>query len=189
MYQLQQQKKIDGYFRAWHAVAPVFTQFSNALMLQHPFAFMRYYVLPNSKEFFMPQMECFSSYNENKNTVDSVVVKWFNYKSDQVTSVNNTIQAGMLGPMRWLWFLSNIIFCGGLLVVLIQAKRYKPAPELLRTLLLAGAFWGVHFCFSIYASSIVLRYQYFPMVLCVTFSLILINIFTTQYRNKPASTM
>ncbi|AEV99861.1 hypothetical protein A4D02_25750 [Niastella koreensis] len=189
MYQLEQQKKINGYFRSWHAVAPVFTQYSNTLMLQHPFAFMRYYMGPNTKVFFLPPMECFLSYNEKKNTVDPVAVKWFNYKSDQVTCVNNTFQAGMLAPMRWLCLLSNIFFCGGLLVVLIRAKRYKPSPELLRTLLLAGAFWVVHFCFSIFASSIVLRYQYFPMLICVTFSLILINIFTTHYRNKPASTM
>jgi len=189
MHQLQQQKKINGYFRSWHAVAPVFTQYSNTLMLQHPFAFTRYYILPNSRTFFLPSLECFSSYNEQKNTVDSVAVKWFQYKSDQVTCVNKTAQATLLAPMPWLWLLSNIVFCGGLLFVFVRAKRYKLSTDLLRTLLLAGAFWGVHFCFSIYASSIVFRYQYFPMIVCVTFSLILINIFTTHYRNKPASTM
>jgi len=189
MYQVQQQKKINGYFRSWHAVAPVFTQFSNTLMRQHPFPFFRYYILPNSKTFFLPPMECFLSYNEKKNTVDSVAVKWFQYTSDQVTCVNYTFQAGILAPMPWLWLFSNIVFCIGLLLVLIRAKRYKLSPALLRTLLLAGAFWGVHLCFSIYASPVVFRYQYFPMIVCITFSLLLINIFTTHDRNKPASIM
>jgi len=187
MYQLQQQKKIDGYFRSWHAVAPVFTQYTNTLMRQHPFSYMRYYILPNTGTFFLPSLECFFSYNEQKNTVDSVAMKWFQYKSDRVTCVNKTVQAGILAPMPWLWLLSTIVFCSGLLLVLIRAKRYKLSPVLLRTLLLAGIFWGVHFCFSIYASSIVFRYQYFPMIVCVTFSLILINLFTTHYYNKPAS--
>jgi hypothetical protein len=188
MHQLQQQKKINGYFRAWHAVAPVFTQYSNTLMLQHPVPFIRYYILPNSKTFFLPSLECFFSYNENKNTVDSVAMKWFKYKSDRVTCINKTVQATILAPMPWLWLLSNIVFCSGLLLVLIRAKRYKLSPALLRTLLLAGVFWGVNFCFSIYASSIVLRYQYFPMVATFTFSLLPINILTTHYRNKPVST-
>ncbi len=189
MYQVQEQKKIDGYFRSWHAVAPVFTQYSNSLMLHHPLAYMRYFILPNSRTFFLPSLECFLSYNEKKNTVDSVAMKWFQYKSDRVTCVNKTVQATLLAPIPWLWLLSNIVFCSGLLLVVIRAKRYKLSPQLLRTLILAGTFWGVHLCFSIYASTIVFRYQYFPMIVCVTFSLILINILTTHYRHKPASTM
>jgi hypothetical protein len=188
MHALQKQKKIDGYFRGWHAVAPVFTQYSNTLMLQHPGAYVRYYIWPNSKAFFLPPLECFLSYNERKNTVDSIAVKWFRYKSDRVTCINKTIQATILSPMPGLWLLSNIIFCSALLFVLIRAKRYQLSPALLRTLLVAGALWGTHFCFSIYASSIVFRYQYFPMVICITFSLLLINIITIQYRNKPVST-
>jgi hypothetical protein len=188
MYQLQQQKKIDGYFRSWNAVAPVFTQYSNTLMLQHPFAFMRYYILPNSKTFFLPPMECLVCYNEMNDMVDSVAIKWFHYKSNQVTCVNKTIQASLLAPMPLLWLLSIITFCSGLLLVLIRAKQYNLSPSLLRTLLVAGAFGGVHFCFSIYASSIVFRYQYFPLIICVTFSLILTDIITTHYRNKPVTT-
>ncbi|OQP38822.1 hypothetical protein A4H97_19095 [Niastella yeongjuensis] len=189
MHALQKQKKINGYFRAWHAVAPVFMQYSNTLLLQHPVAYMRYYMLPNAKTFFLPPLECLLSYNEQKNTVDSVAMKWFRYKSNRVTSINKTIQASILSPMPGLWLLSNIIFCGALVFVLARAKRYRLSPVLIRTLLIAGAFWGTHFCFSIYAASIVFRFQYFPMIVTVTFSLILINILTTHDRNKPVSTM
>jgi hypothetical protein len=187
MYALQKQKKIKGYFRAWHAVAPVFSQYSNSLVLHHPVAFMRFYIWPNSKVFFLPPLECFRSYNEQKNTVDSVAMNWFRYNSDRVTSINKTVQATILSPMPWLWLLSNIIFCSGLILVLSRIKRYKLSPALVRTLLVAAAFWGVHFCFSIYASPIVFRYHYFPMMLLFAFSLMLINILTTHYRNKPAS--
>ncbi|MBO9204100.1 MULTISPECIES: beta/alpha barrel domain-containing protein [Niastella] len=187
MHAVQKQKKINGYFNSWHAVAPVFSQYSNSLMLQHPFAFTRYYLWPNAKVFFLPPLECFLSYNEQKNTVDSVAMKWFHYKTDKVTCVNKTIQASILSPMPWLWLLSNIVFCSALVLVLVRAKRYHLSRVLLGTLLLAGTFWGVHFCFSIYATPIVFRYQYFPMTITITFSLLLINILTTHYRNKPGS--
>jgi hypothetical protein len=189
MYEVQQQRKIIGYFNAWHAVAPVFSSFSNSLVRQHPVAFMRYFMWPNAKEYCLPPMESFLAYNAQKNTVDATAVKWFGYKNDQVTCLNKTIQGRLLKPIPWLFLLANIIFCITMIILIARANRYVLSTALLRTLLLAGCFWIVNFCFSIYASPIVFRYQYFPMIVFITFAMLLINILTTHYRNKPASTM
>ncbi|OQP66363.1 hypothetical protein A3860_12745 [Niastella vici] len=172
---VQASKKISNYFCAWHAVAPVFSQYSNSLSLQHPAVFAHYYLWPNIKWYCLPPLESFIIYNVGNDTVDSVAIKWFRYKGERVTCINKTIQATILQPQPYWFLLVNIICCGALAVVLVKAKRYALPPALLRTLLLAGGFWIVNFCFSIYAAPIVFRFELFPAIVFTAFSLLLID--------------
>ncbi|THU39700.1 hypothetical protein FAM09_14485 [Niastella caeni] len=179
-HSFQIQKKINGYFNAWHAVAPIYSQYSNRLIRQHPVAFAQYYLWPNVKWYGLPKLESLCIYNTGINTVDSTAIKWFKYKSDQVRSVNKTIQGTILQPMPYWFLLVNIAFCTLLVMVIARVKRYSLPFGLFRTLLLAGGFWIINFCFSIYAAPIVLRFQFFPMIVYSTFSLVLINILFTR---------
>jgi hypothetical protein len=180
MHTIEEQKDLD-YFSAWHAAAPVFAQFSNHLVIKHPAAFARYFLWPNTKEYCLPPLESLLSYNEERDLVDSSAIKWFRYKSDRVGCLNKTIQGTLLQPIPYWFLLVNIVFCGTLLTVLVRAKRFALSPALLRTLLLAGGFWLINFCFSIYAAPVVFRFQLFPMIIYTTFSLLLIN----QLLKKP----
>lgn len=188
MYAVQQQKKTAGYFNAWHAVAPVFSRFSTSLVLKHPVAFMHYFMWPNTKEYCLPPLESFLAYNGQQDTVDATAVNWFRYKNSRVTCINKTIQGTLLQPMPWLFLLVNIIFCIAMILLIARANYYRLSGTLRATLLLAGGFWFINCCFSIYASPIVFRYQYFPMIIFITFSMLMINALTTRYYNKPAST-
>jgi hypothetical protein len=184
MHAIQKQKKITGYFDGWHAVAPVFSQYSNQLVRQHPLAFARYFVWPNAKNYCLPPHEVLL-YNEGNNTVDSSAIKWFRYKSEQVTCVNKAMTPFMLKPVSYVFLFVNIIFCVLLAIVIARAKYYSLSPRLLRTLLLAGGFWLVNFCFSVYAAPMVMRFQYFPMIICSAFSLVLINVIRNhRYHNS-----
>jgi len=175
MHLLQKQRNIDDYFSGWHAVAPVFSQYSNHLEMKHPGAFARYFLWPNTKEYCLPPLESLVSYNEERDIVDSTAIKWFKYKSNRVGCFNKTIQGTLLLPVPYWFLLVNIIFCGALAVVLVKAKRYALPPALLRTLLLAGGFWIVNFCFSIYAAPVVFRFELFPAIVYTAFSLLLID--------------
>jgi hypothetical protein len=176
MHLIQKQKKIDNYFNGWHAVAPAFLQYSNRLVKQHPVAFAHYFMWPNVKNYCFPSMESLLCYNYMLDTVDATAVRWFHYKSSQVTCINKTIQTTILRPLPYWFLLVNIVFCISLTLVIIRAKRYSLPPALLLSLLLTGGFWIVNFCFSLYASAIVFRFQLFPMILYSVFSLLLINI-------------
>jgi hypothetical protein len=187
MYAVQKQKKIKDYFDSWHAVAPVFLQYSNRLVRQHPVAFAHYFLWPNAKYYFNPMLESLLSYNAEHDTVDSTAIKWFRYKSEQVTCIHKTIQGTILQPIPYLFLLVNIIFCLGLALVIARAKRYSLSPGLVCTLLLTGGFWLTNFCFSIYASPVLVRYQLFPMFIFSTFSLVLINIVLTHRYHKSLS--
>ena len=175
MHSIQKQKNIPDYFSGWHAVAPVLSQYGNRLVRQHPVAFARYFLWPNAKCYGLPQLESLKSYNENHNTVDSTAIRWFRYKSEQVTCINKTAQGFILQPVPYLFLLANIILCITLAIVIVRAKHYALSQSLLRTLLLGGSYWIINFCFSIYATPIILRYQYFPMIVIITFASININ--------------
>ncbi|MCS3798683.1 hypothetical protein [Niastella sp. OAS944] len=185
MRAVEEKKKIKSYFDAWHAVAPVFLQYGNQLILQHPIAYARYFMWPNTKEYCVPPLESLLSYNEMRTTVDSTAIKWFRYKSEKMSSINPTIQGKILSPVPWLFFLVNIFFCGSLAFILIRRRQYALSPDLLRTLLLAGVFFIITFCFSTYAAPITLRYQLLPMVIYSAFLIVMINVIISR-RYQPS---
>jgi len=172
---LQDHEKIIPYFRSWYAAAPVFSNYSNQLVLQHPAAFAHYFLWPNTKWYCLPPLESFVIYNVGNDKVDSIAINWFKYKSNRVGCFNKTIQGTLLKPLPYWFLLVNIIFCGALAIVLAKAKHYALPPALFRTLLLAGSFWLVNFCFSIYAAPVVLRFELFPMIVFTEFALLQID--------------
>lgn len=188
MYAVQRQNKITGYFNAWHAVAPVFSRFSTSLMLKHPVAFMHYFIWPNTKEYCLPPLESFLAYNGQQDTVDATAVSWFRYKNSRVACISKTIQGTLLQPIPWLFLLANITFCIAMILLFARANYYRLYGSVRATLLLAAGFWFLNGCFSTYASPVVIRYQYFPMIIFITFSMLMISTLTTRYRNRPAST-
>lgn len=169
MHVVEKQKKINSYFNAWHAVAPVFLQYSSQLVRQHPVAYAHYFMWPNTTAYCLPPLESLLSYNEMRTTVDSTAIKWFGYKSERVKALNPSVQGKILSPVPWLFLFVNILFCSSLAVILIRRNHYDLSPGLLRTLVLAGAFWIVNFCFSVYAAPIVFRFQLFPMIIYSAF--------------------
>jgi hypothetical protein len=185
MRSVEKQKKLNGYFNTWHAVAPVFLQYSNQLIRQHPVAYARYFMWPNAKEYCLPPLESLLYYNEMRTTVDSAAIKWFGYKSKKVTALNPAIQAKLLSPVPWLYLFVNIAF--GLLLpfLLIKRKHYALSPGLIRTLLLIGVFWITTFCFYVYAAPILVRYLFFPMIIYSAFLLVMINIIVNR-RYQPS---
>lgn len=185
MQAVEEKKKIKSYFDAWHAVAPVFLQYSNQLIRQHPIAYARYFLWPNAKEYCVPPLESLLSYNEMRTTVDSPAIKWFRYKSEKVSSINPTIQGKILSPVPWLFFLVNIFFCGSVVLILIRRRQYALSPGLLRTLSLASAFFIITFCFSTYAAPIIFRYQLLPMIIYSAFLIITINVIISR-RYQPS---
>lgn len=176
MRAVEKQEKIKNYFDAWHAVAPVFLQYSNQLIRKHPVAYVRYFMWPNAKEYCLPPLESLLSYNEMRTTVDSTAIKWFHYKSEKVAALNPTIQARILSPIPWLFLFVNIALGLLLPLVIIKRKHYALPPGLIRTLLLVGVFWVTSFCFFVYAAPTLIRYLFFPMIIYSAFLLTIISI-------------
>ena len=138
-------------------------------------AFVRYFIWPNAKTYFSPPLESLLSYNAGSDEIDETAMKWFRYKSTEVTSVRPALQGSLLKPVIYFFCWLNFIFWAVSLLFLFRLRKYPPAAPLTRTLLLIVAFWIINFGFSIYASSIVFRYELFPMIVFTCFVCLLLD--------------
>jgi hypothetical protein len=64
------------------------------------------------------------------------------------------------------------LFTGSLLWGYIKTRISKEGLPFNRTILLALTFSLVNFCFSVLTSMNVLRYQFFPLIICLAFALL-----------------
>lgn len=174
-YMARHYKETDGLTSvvAWGKVAPVFGQYGLYLIKQHPLAFARYYLLLNTKNYFLPPLEKLEIYNLGEDQMWPIAGFWFGYPDLKVTSISKTLQGNVLLLYSGLFMLLNIYF-GWCLFLFIRQKGFKMAEQRFSyTVVLIGGFALLNLCFSVFANIIVIRYQVFPMVICLTFSLLL----------------
>jgi hypothetical protein len=166
-YYKQHFKPADRYNVAadWGKASIVFEEYGSYLIRHYPLAFARYYMLTNAKNYCLPPLEKLEVYNLGRDSVDPIAQYWFDYKSKKVTAVSATIQGKILFPFTPLFLVMNILF-----IICIIAK--KPNNKIL---ILITAFLAINFAFSVFATINVLRYQFFPMIVCFTFTLLLIE--------------
>lgn len=167
-YYKQHFKPADRYnvIAEWGKASIVFEEYGSYLIRHNPWAFTRYYLLTNAKNYCLPPLEKLEVYNLGKENVDPIAQYWFNYKSRKVTAFSATIQHKILFPFTPLFFVMNILF-----VICMIARKFNTD----KTLILITAFLVINFSFSVFATINVLRYQFFPMILCFTFTLLLIE--------------
>jgi len=160
-------------FKIWAPMAPLQGAYGVYLIRRHPGAYARYYLLPNTINYFIPPVEDLGIYNMRKDSVKKVEQIWFDYKSQKVKSYSKNIK--ILYPLPVLAFIIQIIFWGAIVSFLLL-KAHRRAGEFFNaSLLLITGLWIINFGFSILASPIMHRYQLFPLVLFFSFSVLLIE--------------
>ncbi|GAA0557910.1 hypothetical protein [Chitinophaga japonensis] len=162
------------HFRAWGAVSPVYKAYGTHLIKQHPFAFARYYLWPNTKNYFLPYLEKFGFYNIGMRRMFGAAVVWFQLDSDEVRLLPSIYFQGYVFALYPLFFMvMNVYFAGCFLFFCLGGKWRNNSRLFNAAVLLTAAFLFLNFCFSVFATPVVLRYQVVPMVLLVGFSLLL----------------
>ena len=158
---------------AWGKVAPVFGQYGLYLIKRHPLAFARYYLLVNTKNYFLPPLEKLEIYNLGQDEIAPIAAFWFGFPNLKVTSVSKILQGNVLLLYPGLFMILNIYF-GWNLYMFIRRKGFKMAERhFFYTVALISLFVLLNAGFSIFANIIVIRYQVFPMIVCLSFSLLL----------------
>ena len=160
-------------FRIWAPIAPLQGAYGAYLIRQHPGAYARYYLLPNTINYFIPPLEDLGIYNMRKDSVKKVEQIWFDYKRQQVRSYSKDVSILYLMPV--LAFIIQIIFFGTMVSFLLLKGHRKADKFFNVTLLLVMVVWIINFGFSVLASPIMLRYQLFPLVVFFSFSVLLIE--------------
>jgi len=159
----------------WGKSSVIFSEFGTRLLTQHPAEFARYFMLPNAKNYFLPPLEKLEIYNLGLDNVPVVVQEWFDYKTNDVWSFSKKLQANILFILPAIFLVMNVFFAGSLAWFLVKKIYRRTARVFNHTLLLCTAFLLANFGFTVFATINVFRYQFFPMILCLTSLLLMME--------------
>jgi len=162
-----------GSVEQWGKVAPVFAQYGLFLIKRHPLAFARYYLLVNTKNYFLPPLEKLEIYNLGTNEIWPIAAYWFDLHSLKVTCVSKTLQGTLLFIYTVVFAILNLYFVVALSLFIKKSIWKTCAKELNYTILVVVGFLLLNFLFSVFANIIVIRYQVFPMILLLAFMMLL----------------
>lgn len=173
-----------GNVIAWGKVAPIFGQYGLYLIKRHPLAFLRYYLLVNTKNYFLPPLEKLDIYNLGMDEMWPIAGFWFGYPTLQVKSISKTLQGNLLLLYPGLFMIFNLYFMWSF-YQFIRRKGYKFADRYISlSIFLISSFLLLNFGFSVFANIIVIRYQVFPMIVCLAFAMLLTDYLELQAAKK-----
>jgi hypothetical protein len=136
--------------------------------------YLRYFAAPNSLNYFFPPVEFLGKYNGYKTTVLESAVKWFGYKNDEVRT---RMKSGTVWILQYYPFLVSItnfmLFLMFLAYLLL--KGWQNNRTFNKIIFLAGFMWLANAAFTILSAPVALRFQAFPILISVTFSVLLID--------------
>ncbi len=151
----------------WGKGSADFDEYGSWILKKNPVAYARYFMLMNSRNYFLPPLEKLEVYNLGRNVVAPVAAKWFHYPDNNIKSSSLSAQGYILMAYPFFCLVIHVAMFGLLLWFVITRKYRQMSKEFNRTLLILTLFQAANFAFSITATIIVMRYQVFPMVVCV----------------------
>jgi|GEM_PF-289085 len=159
----------------WGKASIVYSDFGKTVIEHHPIEYLRYFVLVNTKNYFIPPLEKLEVYNLGEDEVNYQAQDWFDYKTSAVQSVSKDVQGKILFIFPYIFLFVNVLSLGSIIWYLISKTRTRIPRHLRRTVLLVSMFTFCNFLFCITATIIVLRYEFFPMLILLSFSLVFVD--------------
>jgi hypothetical protein len=167
----------DIPFKSMSAMAPLYHDYGIYLIKKYPTEYIRYYVWPNVKQYILPPLENLSRYNEGMDTIEPIAIKWFLYKTNEVKPRFNNTEIHVFDYYHVIVALIILSFVSGFAGYFLISGNKLTEPKFQYALWITGLYCCCNFIFSILASPVMLRYQLFNMILCFTFSILLIDLF------------
>jgi hypothetical protein len=174
---MQNQFKKDstvGALKKWATMAPLYSEYGKFLVRQYPEEFFNHYLFPNLVRYYVPPVEFLEQYNTGVDSVQLIAKAWFGYKTNKVSSYFKSFSVQSLNWLPIMVGMMHVVFVLSFLSF-IWFKSYQQYPVLFKGLLIAACLWVVNFGFSIFASPIALRFQLFPILVCLSFDFLLIE--------------
>ena len=186
-YMLRYVKSEDGNwgFREWGKVSPLYNAYGSYLIKKYPFQFARYYLLLNTKNYFIPHLEKFNLYNIGENEVWPEAATWFQYKTTAIAVVSKELQGSIFFIYPTLFLLLNFFFLYAFISLVLARSKFKYDQFRYKAVILTAVLLLTNFGFSVLATPVVLRYEVFPMILLFTFSLLIMQLLNnTKHSNN-----
>ncbi|RAJ81936.1 hypothetical protein CLV59_104161 [Chitinophaga dinghuensis] len=173
-------------FKSWGTVSPVYNAYGKYLIKKYPFSFMRYYMWLNTKTYFSPHLEKFTNYNLGMKEMWASPQKWFQLESPAVYKVPPTYVFDLIGNLyKWLFAALNFYFAVSVIFLFTGRKKTSGSYVSFAGVWLAIFFVIINFGFSVFATPVVLRYQFIPMIIMVLFCLHINELSPSE--DKPAA--
>lgn len=157
----------------WGDASVHFGEFGSTLIKAHPIQYARYFVLLNTRKYLFPSLEKLEIYNTGSHDVESIAQYWFDYKITDVAVISGTIQGKVLFLYPYFFMFLNVCMVGMLTRFFIGRGFRQAGQANLRSMLVFISFLALNFLFCISTTIIVLRYQFFPMIACLSGLLLL----------------
>jgi len=166
-------------------MGPDWNAYGKQLILDHPLAYARYYLLPNTGVYLWPSLEQFRGYaNRGRYKVSASAAAWFQMPGDRVYTLWPKGSVYLVGWYRPLFLLINIgLLLTGLLFLWKRRFRQLPVTEQ-RVLLIAALSFAGNACLLIIAGPVMLRYQVYALTLGTVFSILTIPYLIRLICNK-----
>jgi hypothetical protein len=170
----------EPHLRKMAAVSPLYNNYGKFLISQYPMSYIKYYLLPNMLQYANPPAENMTIYNDGADTIWPVAQAWFGYKNVRPRSSTRELVIFDYYPAFMVFII--LLFTGVWIGYLAIGGRQYTVPQFRNAFRITTYYWIVHFGFSVLASPVVLRYQLFNMILGVTFSVCLIDLYVKRTR-------
>lgn len=168
---------------AWGKSSVIFTEYGNSLIKRNLRAYIWEYMLPNARNYFLPPLEKLEIYNLGLSRVDPIAKFWFHYESERVSSISKTLQGTILSVFPALFLGLNTYLLATFLAIWLFEKYRFLSTDMVKSALIVVSFWILNFLFCVSATIIVFRYEFLPMIICLTFSLL-----STEWFDKKTYT-
>jgi hypothetical protein len=174
----------DASIRSWALSGITFSEYGKYIMRTYPLAYYRYHILPNVKFYFIPPLQDLEIYNTGSDSVSDAMHQWFEYPSRRIRVVSKTLQGSILAIFPFIFLALNIAFLAIYLLYIVRRRKHLIAPnstEFNSSCMVVASFLLLNALFSIIANRACLRYEFFPMMLFLIFSALLLEKNNTAY--------
>lgn len=169
--------------KKWASVAPLYSEYGSLLIKKYPFEFLKRYLWPNFIKYYAPPEEFLAAYGFNMDKLDPVAKAWFGYKKDKLYSrFKDDTSVRTLSYYPIVCGMMNAVFLViGISFIIVDGKKLN--RSLFRLWVLFFIIWLFNLLFSVFASPIALRFQIFPLLICVTGNFMLLDFIILQTKN------
>ncbi|HET6253300.1 MAG TPA: hypothetical protein VFE32_04475 [Puia sp.] len=159
----------------WGKASVLFGTFGKSLIRNFPTAYAQYFLWPNVKNYFLPELQELAVYNIGEDDVSSLAQDWFDYQIPNVNAASNTIQGQVLFIFPYIFLFSNAFFALCIIWWFMKRKEVKPNRELFQAIILTACFVTANFWAEVCSEIIVMRHQIIPMIISIFSPLLIID--------------
>lgn len=170
---------------SWGKASETFQQFGEPILLHHPVAYLKYFIYPNLWNYLIPPLSHLGRFNYGQSSIEPIAQVWFNYPHPKIHASSYTFQGSFLIIYQGLFLVINLFYIWQI-VLLFLRKPFNAA--IARPHILIFTFFLLNLIFSLAATTNILRYQFVPMFIMLTFGLTLSD-YLESSRNKNKFTI